>query len=271
VIDLDTSQCFFHYTTREAAFGDIIPQRRLRFSTYARMRDPMENKQWAFPAAYFVSDDEPADLRERAYFEFHHRAAEIFEQAHLLAFTVDTEYPWPDELFGRGWARARMWEQYAEAHKGVCLMFDRGRLSQRISNDLHRQLNVRPYEKSVEYTPRGGELTLDLAKFPTPVPADFVRDFIEENHHELFFKKTLDWETEHEYRFATTAPPGEPLYADYGDALVGIIVGEKFPDWQRASAIESARQVGLVPQLMLWDNKHPVPVALTLKQPPDEE
>lgn len=73
MIDLDTSRCFFHYTTREAAFGDIIPRRRLRFSTYARMRDPMENKQWAFPAAYWVRNDEPTEVRERAYFEFQHR------------------------------------------------------------------------------------------------------------------------------------------------------------------------------------------------------
>ena len=266
---MDTSKCFFHYTTREAAFGDIIPRRRLRFSTYAQMRDPMENKHRTFPAGYVVKDDDPEDALERAYFEFHRLAAEIFDQAHPLALTVDAAYPWPDELFGRGWARARMWEQYAEAHKGVCLMFDRERLTEYVSSDLHRQLNARPYEKPVEYTPSGGELTLNLGEFPTPVPADFVRKYIEDNHHELFFKKTLDWETEHEYRFAATAPLGKPLYADYGDALVGIIVGEKFPDWQHASAIESAHQVGLEPQLMLWENNHPVPVALKLKPPPD--
>jgi len=266
---LDTSNCFFHYTTREAAFGDIIPRRRLRFSTYAQMRDPMENKHWTFPAGYVAKDDEPDDVLERAYFEFHRLADAIFDQAHLLALTVDAEYPRPDELFGRGWSRARMWEQYAEAHKGVCLLFDRDGLAESISADLHRQLSVRPYAKPVEYSPSGGELSLNLGEFPTPVPADFVRNYIQANHHELFFKKTLDWETEHEYRFATTAPPGEPLYADYGDALVGIIVGEKFPRWQRASAIESASQVGLEPQIMHWENNYPAPAALRLKPPPN--
>lgn len=56
-ISLDTSKCFFHYTTREAAFSDIIPRRRLRFSTYALMRDQLENKQWA---RYCASRDETA-------------------------------------------------------------------------------------------------------------------------------------------------------------------------------------------------------------------
>jgi hypothetical protein len=34
----------FHYTTRDAAFGHIIPERRLRLSPYRRMRDPLESK-----------------------------------------------------------------------------------------------------------------------------------------------------------------------------------------------------------------------------------
>jgi hypothetical protein len=271
-IHLDTTACFFHYTTREAAFGDIVPRKRLRFSAYERMRDPMENKQWTFPAAWFVKDDEPIESREQAYFEFHHLAAEIFKLAHLLALTVDAPYPRPDEEFGRGWSRARMWEQYAEEHRGVCLVFDQDLLTKNVSADLHRQLNVRPYDDPVEYTPRGGGgLTLDLGQIPIPVPSDYVRKYIEDNRYDLFFQKTLDWETEHEYRFVTTAQPDEPLYADYGDALVGIIVGEKFPAWERASAIESARQVGLEPQIMHWENNHPLPAALELETTPAKE
>jgi hypothetical protein len=229
------------------------------------MRDPLENKEWSFPAAWFVKDDEPTEVRERAYFEFHHLAAEIFEQAHLLALTVDADYPWPDEEFGRGWSRARMWEQYAEKHQGVCLLFDRDLLTKNLASDLHRQLNVRPYEGPVEYSTRGADLTLDLGQMPIPLTAAYVRRFVEDHHEELFFKKTLDWETEHEYRLVTTAAPAQPLYADYGDALVGIIVGEKFPDWQRPGAIEAVQQVNLEPQIMHWENNHPLPARLRPK------
>lgn len=153
------------------------------------MRDPMENKQLTFPAAFFAPDDESTEERERAYFEFHRLAAEIFDQAHLLALTVDADYPVPDKEFGYGWSRARMWEQYAEAHRGVCLMFDRERLTEHVSADLYRQINVRPYDDPVEYTPSGGDLTLNLNEFPTPVPPDFVSRYIEDHRYELFFRR----------------------------------------------------------------------------------
>lgn len=42
---LDPGKYFFHYTTRDAAFGGILLSRRLRLSPYGVMRDPLENQQ----------------------------------------------------------------------------------------------------------------------------------------------------------------------------------------------------------------------------------
>lgn len=56
----------------------------------------------------------------------------------------------------------------------------------------------------------------------------------------LFFLKTRDWETEFEYRFVLTAPDTDQVFAEYGDALEAVIVGEKFPQWQRLVRSSSA-------------------------------
>ena len=266
--DFDTANCFFHYTTREAAFEHILPSGKLRFSTYERMRDPMENKEWYWSAAFFVNENEPPETRERAYFTFHHLADAIRRQAHLLALTVDADgYGGGDEAFGVGWSRARMWEHYAEKHAGVCLVFDRERLTKNIEDDLFAQLNIRPYHHPVEYTPDGhrGALILDLGSVPVPVEPDFVQSYIEDHHYDLFFQKTWDWQSEHEYRFVTTAPPDQPLYASYGDALVDIVAGEKFPDWERAGALEAGRRLELEPHIMNWEMRSPFRATLKLK------
>jgi hypothetical protein len=42
MMDLEAGSYFFHYTTREAAFEYILPERQLRLSPYARMRDPLK-------------------------------------------------------------------------------------------------------------------------------------------------------------------------------------------------------------------------------------
>jgi hypothetical protein len=187
------------------------------------------------------------------------------DSPHLLALTVDAEGYAPDaEHFAKGWSRARMWEQYAQNHAGVCLVFDRDRLTANIAADLERQLGIRPYHRDVEYSQTGGEryINLSLGQFPEEVDDAFVRQYIEAHNYELFFQKTLDWQTEHEYRFVTTASPDEPLYAGYGDALVGIVVGWKIPDWERPAVIDAAHAVGVEPVEMNWSMGKPVPVPL---------
>ena len=45
----DYGDYFFHYTTRDAAFGHILPTRKLRMSPYSAMRDPLEKQEVAVP------------------------------------------------------------------------------------------------------------------------------------------------------------------------------------------------------------------------------
>jgi hypothetical protein len=261
-IDLETSDCFFHYTTREAAFEHILPTQRLRFSAYEQMRDPLENRPWQFVGAFFVDSEDP-QRGERQYFEFTRGSHSVFRLAHLLALTVDAQgYSADGEHFAKGWARARMWEQYAENHAGICLAFDRERFTANVEKDLHEQLGVRPYHRPVQYSETGGESHhhLSLGQFPGQVDNAFVEKYIEDHNDELFFQKTLDWLTEHEYRFVTTAPPDKPLYADYGDALVGIVIGWQIPDWERPAAIEAAHAVGIEAVEINWNMGQPLPV-----------
>src|SRR4029077_1004609 len=173
---------------------------------------------------------------EKRLMSFYQGSHGLFQRAHLLALTVDAEgYSPGAKQFAEGWSRARMWEQYAEKHMGVCLAFDFEKLIKNIKADLLGQLGTEPYHAPMEYTEAGRESYqhLSIGDFPEEIDEDFVRKYLEKNWDELFFQKTLDWQTEHEYRFATTASPDEPLYADYGDALEGVVVGWKIPDWER--------------------------------------
>jgi hypothetical protein len=226
------------------------------------MRDPLESRPWQFTGAYFVDPNDP-HRGEKQLFSFYRGSHSIFRLAHLLALTVDADgYSTDGARFAKGWARARMWEQYAENHAGVCLVFDRERFTANVEADLHRQLDLHPYHRRVEYSETGGEsyYNLPLGQFPDEVDDGFVQKYIEDHNDELFFQKTLDWQTEHEYRFVTTASPDEPLYADYGDALVGIVIGWGIPDWERPAAIAAAHAVQIEPVEMNWTMGTPIPV-----------
>lgn len=247
LVGLSAAQCFFHYTTRDASFGDILPRCRLRLSTYERMRDPFENKDWPWIGSWPIDGRSDPAVMDRAFTQFNHIARGIRQQAHLLAFTVDGGNYGPERSeFAKGWSRARMWDQYAEGHAGVCLVFDKDLLIESVELDLKRQLGFGPYHGPVRYSETGFDdsaLDLDIRNLPSNIDEAFVTQYIEQKHRSLFFEKLIDWESEREYRFVTTAPPSEPLYASFDDALLAVIVGEKFPDWQRPSAIEACRQV----------------------------
>lgn len=271
-IDIDTSGCFFHYTTREAALEHIVPTRKLRFSPYEQMRDPLESRPPQFTGSWFVQPGEDPHLREKQLFAFYRGSHGVFRQAHLLAFTVDAEgYEPGAEKFAQGWSRARMWEHYAERHAGICLVFDFERLIANLKSDLQRQLGVAPYHAPVEYTETGREHYhhLVLSEFPAEIDEAFVNKYIEGHNDELFFQKVLDWQTEHEYRFVTTASPEQPLYADYGDSLVGIVAGWRLPDWERPGVIEAAHEVGIEPVIMDWSTGMPLQLPL-VKRTPEE-
>jgi len=45
---------FFHYTTREAAFAHILPERQLRLSPYSKVNDPMESKSGVRPSRHLL-------------------------------------------------------------------------------------------------------------------------------------------------------------------------------------------------------------------------
>lgn len=262
-MDETPGSLFFHYTTREAAFEHILPTRSLAFSPYSRMRDPLENRRWGFVGS-MRGDSGPE--HEQAWFSFHRHANEIRDSAKLLSLAVDADCENDDgddaELFARGWSRARMWEQYAENHAGVCLVFSKDPLIKAVTASLSSNGLAEPYNRPVEYSSSAFRPLLDLTELSRDAEPAAVRRWVEDNHDPLFFHKTPDWRTEYEYRFVVTAPGAERVFADFGDALVAVILGERFPRWQRAGAMELSVQAGARLHCMEWWSGVPRPVVL---------
>lgn len=268
-VRLDPGRYFFHYTTCEAAFGGILPSRNLRLSPYGAMRDPLENQQWHFTFTGRGARDDAMVLADNAeQTEFERRAnRETRARSHLLSLTVDAK-PQPDgerPPFCFGWARARMWEQYAERYRGVCLVFDKERLTQRFAEALEGGAITRTYHRPVIYEGGGMLKPIIEAEAARNDPA-FFDSYVEANHGALFFTKILDWQTEHEYRFVAIAADGSSLNIDFGDALKWVIAGNQLADWQRPAVLVASHQAGARPLLLRWDHWRPGLVELEERQ-----
>jgi hypothetical protein len=259
-MEFERDKFFFHYTTREAAFGHILPERRLKFSRYLDMRDPLENKMWAFTAGgWGDAEPEQQDAQASAFLEFHRVANLVKERAYLFSVTIDSpQDSEEEEPFCRGWARARMWEQYAEKHGGVCLVFRRSLLPAEIKHSIQpRDAEYLYASQEVVYDGGGPTPLLPLNQLGIEDLPGMVSSYVSQNLEPLFFQKVLDWQTEHEYRFVVTAPSDEPVVVQFARSLEAVIVGEQFPEWQQTSAIETCNKIPAKPLRLSWDLGRP--------------
>jgi hypothetical protein len=147
----------YHYTTADTAFAKTMATGQLRLSPYAKMRDPLEAGRLVLGSVFPTTDAATDGQREANYLLANYQISRLRENSKLLAFSGDADsdkYRGSAWAFGRGWARARMWEQYADRGKGVCLAFDFERLQPLIIEQMHRR-DPRSFDGPVSYTEEG--------------------------------------------------------------------------------------------------------------------
>ncbi len=261
VVQLDPGKYFFHYTTRDNAFGGILAEGELRLSTYGKMRDPLEAQPWRFTFGGYgprPEDDEALATEVAEYQDFERKVNEgVRDHSHLLSLTIDAEPSdaGEQEPFCRGWARARMWEQYAENHKGVCLIFDRGSLVTAMSRSVP---GLVVYRGAVAYDGRGlMKPTVDRNVLKERGYARYAAEYIDDNNRSLFFTKTRDWATEHEYRFVVIGEGDSPISINYGDSLEAVIAGERLPEWEQPAVVAACKEAGARALRVRWESWRP--------------
>jgi hypothetical protein len=242
-----------HYTTAEVAFEHILSEQRLRMSPYRVMRDPAENKD-LIPGTAFWGDQPNAEQGWAAAIATIKR---VRDACRVLSLTRDAD---EQDAFGSCWARPRMWEQYADTHRGVALVFDRVHFLDVVRAELNQAgMN---WLGEVSYTPAGiaesaMDTIIDDRIFHPEQRARALAEFIENNRDDFFFLKSSDFESEHEYRAVLMAGDDEYAYVGYRDSLVAVVIGERFPDWWIPGAREICDRAGVTLRRMHWERGHP--------------
>jgi hypothetical protein len=255
----------YHYTTADVALRHIVPDKTLLLNPFSRMRDPIENKDWLRSAGYIGGRNHEewgpglrgALRRSKGWTmgklnrDDHQKAINAVRDASrrlqrftkVLSFTHDAP-PVPEETYGmvwadaygRGYARPRMWEQYGDNHRGVCLAFDRELLYRGLMAPLKGlgSTFAGAIDYSVEHFTQHSRVRSLYAHEVLALGAGSydlgMRRHVERHIFDLFFTKLPDWESEREYRYVVLAEDEDRNPVSFGDALRAVIVGESFPD-----------------------------------------
>jgi len=258
---LDPGEDYLYHYTSAAILDLILRGGSLRLGPYAGTRDPRENLAWhpGFSAAEDV-DSSPEVFDMASVSEELDRA--IRQRARMTCLTIDYASDAPFDSFSRGWGRARMWDQYADRHRGAVLMFERSALDRNMQEALGPKgpFFAAPVVYADEPLNTTHELHFDVGRVLAGGLDKLADEVVQEHGRSLFFGKNTDWQTESEYRYLVLSD-GEEEFVPVGDALVGVVLGMDFPPDERPLVRSRLRELGR-PELPVvaarWHNGMPL-------------
>jgi hypothetical protein len=266
----------YHFTKVETAKNDILPYQQLKFSSYDKTNDPYETKNWSISIKDSLEEikkvnGENKKLTLELIMDFNEKRNKyinsIKSKVHTLCFSEDDKNFKSDNLvsyFGlkKGWGYPRMWHQYGDKHKGVCLMIDKDILVESIKKEFADNFHI--YKGMVSYT---DELTnkvsnqIDLKEVMLNGISKSITNKIYCNIEGLFFRKALDWCSEREFRYILvpkSANKREPIYASIANALKVIVLGSEIKPRYEKEIEQIAKEFKICLYKVNWDFSIPM-------------
>ncbi|MGC5225469.1 DUF2971 domain-containing protein [Micromonospora sp. DT81.3] len=219
-------ELLFHYTTA-AGLAGILDSGELRLSTLERMNDPRESGKYSFGFNSWSSGSFGDDRRAGIESDINDA---LRGTTHLASFTREGLEESPDGYFGRGFARARNWDQYGEKHRGAVLGLNRDRtlaaFDELCSGDFASG-PVRYENGSLQSLPDGGWLIFDESEYNEVGAHGVANRWRVDYQNQLFFTKNRDWESEDEFRIVVWQ--AQHANMPIAGLIEGVILGEHHP------------------------------------------
>lgn len=262
----------YHYTSKATALEHILPTKRIRVGSLGLTNDPRETKEWGFPVIFSRGPDAPRiDFEFDAVNQLNRLANQIRkEEWWVLCATRDDDnlvQPEPNRPdlthFKYGCSRARMWAQYAENHRCVCLELDGPALHSAIIASVGDDpVFCGAIRYADEWDMENLRTSGDAFQFMlNPLTAqgvhEGVRAHIRDRYEHFFLVKSRDWATELEFRWLVNSSRG-PFFVNVAGVLRSVIVGFDFPAVYGPTVWRLCQELGAKAERMHWWNRIPV-------------
>ena len=264
----------YHYTKRETTLERILPERTIQLGSLGRTNDPRETKEWGFsvmnPPNINTTDINlfVAEMNELQNVANHIRLNEwwVLSSSRDDVDLIPAKINQPDFThFKYGYARSRMWAQYAQNHAGICLELDGPAIHEAIQETAQHGDIV--FFGDIQYSDewdvagkiqrlQAGEISYpDIHKMGIK---DGLRHHIRSHHKSFFLEKSLDWKCETEFRWLVNSNSRqEPIRVDIGKALTSVIVGVDFPHVYGPCLRALCSALGVKLERMFWTGRVP--------------
>lgn len=250
--ELFEDQYVYHYTRANTAIEHLLGESRLRFSAMENMNDPREYNELAISLGSTPSNPR-ADVD--ASVETIRNLAKFRQQVKVCCFCRDDpkdpsacDFPL---IYNKGFCRPRMWSQYGDSHRGVCIVFNRLNLLERVRSE--HDPNVR--DSRVSYTNDAKELNIATSLEHQDIDQMSDREILDLGIRPYVFTKHLDYRDENEYRIAVYSR--SEVFVDYGNSIKTVVLGDRFPRAYKVNICVLATKLGIRIHQLRWINGNP--------------
>lgn len=201
----------YHYTKSIDALFYILKDMQLRISPRANSLDPIENTK-EFISYSGVTNHELLEVGRRISCELKSAKQLSFCKNNLS--DSNNVVPMVEKY---GFVKPRMWDNYGDKYKGVCLAFSKKKLKEAIEN-------TELFDNDVEYM-RYEDFSIKHHSLEWRNSSEETYEFYLEKFKRRLFYKHLDYKMENEYRICSLSSNNEE-HIDIRKALIGLIVSD---------------------------------------------
>lgn len=227
----DQVRFLYHYTSANTAIEYILKNKQLKLGKYINTNDPKETKTWQIS----IGTNENRDLSGYSLTEISERFTQSLKnKTNLACFSQDEALTGDHtrDIYARGFGKSRMWAQYADNHKGVCLVLEKSAIRKSAEEQFGDE-RFRLYGGPLIYKDRlitqvnnpADGFVIDADYLEKLGFDEYVKAHVKTHHKALFFEKVTDWSRENEFRVVVFGEREEDLFLNIDGAIAGVVFG----------------------------------------------
>lgn len=255
---LKSKDLLYHYTKSSTALEHILYENRLKFSTVLNSIDPIERERFNLGREYIGIDSSNnifSETQKDALF-VEKEIDNLLDQIKIICF-CENKIPRKNGIGKRdfkldnyGFLKPRMWDQYGEKYKGVCLAFSKNALIEKSQFDFSKKVKYVDYKKlglNFSHININSLVRIGKEKYIENVSNEII---------ETFFQKHLDYRDEREFRLIKKSV-NEQDFLDISSSIKAIIINPSIlnNNFINNSIVEYANKNGIEVLHLFWDKR----------------
>ncbi len=227
-LKFEGNKILYHYTSIKTVIENIFPSNRLRLSPVIAASDPMEhNSPNPSVSAYGYMEDHDRLSQNIDGLRIAEEVNKYYKSLRQLCLCCNSEIDFEGHHTGVfepidhfGFAKPRMWDQYADKYKGVCIALSRDKLYEHYSPDFEI-LDIR-YTKNHMFKTNIDTSSIDLNEVEKIGEHDYL-DWKCKSELKKICEKHIDYQDENECKLITTSED-DYAYIDIRNCIKGIFI-----------------------------------------------